>query len=212
MSAYRLVEDLYVLPTPAGAYHAVSSPEQDPPRRVLRRVLQETTTPLLRLQALREWSESDEGHALELLYRMQGLGWIEGFESPRASPTAALEDLLPQLLRPLSGSGKVLLADSQGFYLYATGFPHEVAEELSALSADLATLHERRRGLLHNNLGLETGAWALVDASGNSQVGFWPLHVGDQRFVLVIGGMPRLNQPQLTELIWTLSRRYAQMS
>jgi hypothetical protein len=28
---------------------------------------------------------------------------------------------------------------------------------------------------------------------GNSQVGFWPLYVGGQRFVRVIGGMPRLN-------------------
>jgi len=58
-------------------------------------------------------------------------------------------------------------------------------------------------------MGLETSAWALVDAAGNSRVGFWPLYVGKQRFVLVLGGVPRLNQPALTELIWALSKRYA---
>jgi hypothetical protein len=89
---------------------------------------------------------------------MQGLGWIEGCESPRSAPAAALEDLLPDLLLPLSGSGKALLADSQGFYLDSDGFPHEAAEELSALSADLATLHERRHSLLRNNMSLETSA------------------------------------------------------
>lgn len=209
MTGYRLMENLYVLPTPAGAYYAVCGLEQDLSRNLLRLLLQQQASPLLTLDALRQWTDTSEDEALELLYRVQGLGWLEGFESPHAAPAAALEEVLPDMLLPLSGSGKALLADSQGFYLASQGFPHETAEELSALSADLASLHERHRGLLKNNLNLQSSAWALVDAAGNSQVGCWPLYIGEQRFVLVIGGLPHLNQPTLTELIWTLSKRYA---
>ena len=145
---------------------------------------------------------------MELLYHAQNLGWVEGLKAPRHAPAGALEDIIPDLLPVLSNSGKVLLADGQGFYVSSQGFAHEAAEELSALSADIASLHDRHRGLLKNNLGLASGAWALIDAAGNSQVGFWPLFVGDQRFVLVAGGTPHFNQPALTQLVWALSTRY----
>ena len=150
----------------------------------------------------------DEGESLELLYHTQNLGWVEGVDQRQAAPTGALEDIVPNLLPALSGNGKALLADSQGFYVSSQGFTHEAAEELSALSADIASLHDRHQGLLGNNLRLGSSAWALIDAAGNSQVGFWPLFIGDQRFVLVVGGTPHFNQPALTTLVWTLSTRY----
>ena len=103
-----------------------------------------------------------------------------------------------------------MLADRQGFYLGTAGFTHETAEELSALSADLASLHQRHSGLLANNLGIGSGAWGVIDAAGNSQVGFWPLYVGEQRFALVLAGVPRMNQQALVNLIWILNQRYGQ--
>ncbi len=210
MTRYQIQENIYVLPSPAGAYYAVSRPEDEVPRRLLRCLLQQSTSPLLSVEGLRNWSGIDsDDNAMELLSHIQSLGWIEGSDTAIAPPEGRLEDTLPELLSPLSGNGKVLLADEQGFYLCARGFAHETAEELSALSADLATLHERHAGLLKNNLGLRSNAWAVVDAAGNSEVGFWPMYVGDQRFVLVVGGMPRLNQPAFIQLIWALSIRYA---
>jgi hypothetical protein len=144
-----------------------------------------------------------------LLYHLQALGWVEGFADAQPAPAGALEDVLPALLPPLSADGKALLADAQGFYVASTGFQHETAVELAALSADLASLYERHQGLLKRNMGLGSSTWALVDAAGNSQTGFWPLYIGDQRFVLIISGVPRLNQPALTDLIWAFSKRYA---
>ncbi len=209
-SQYQIEKDLYVLPSPAGAYYAVSRPEDEAARRLLRSLLQQLVSPLLSLDGLKSWSgiENDD-QVMELVGHIQSLGWVEGSDTPIEPPAGRLEDTLPDLLAPLSDNNKILLADEQGFYLCARGFAHETAEELSALSADLATLHERHAGLLKNNLGLRSNAWAVVDAAGNSEVGFWPMYVGDQRFVLVAGGMPRLNQPAFLQLIWALSIRYA---
>ena len=46
-------------------------------------------------------------------------------------------------------------------------------------------------------------------AAGHSQLGFWPLHVGCERFVLAIAGQPAFNRPQLVELVVHLHRRFA---
>ncbi len=210
MQSFNLVDNLYVYPTPGGAYHAISAAEQDPPRQFLRALLQHDTTPALTIESIKNWTGmSDTTQASELVHRAQQLLWIQGVQKPITCPDQPLEDILPSMLGSLTDDGKVLLSDSQGFYLAASGFPHEVAEELSALSADLASLNERRSGLLINNLGLGSGSWGLVDAAGCSKVGFWPLHIGKQRFVLVVSGIPRFNQPEFVNLVWTLSMRYA---
>ncbi|MBK1724607.1 hypothetical protein [Thiocystis violacea] len=207
---YRLLDRQFVLPTPAGAFYSVADPQPDPPRRLLQRLLSTESSHSLALDALIDWADAQsEDEALDLLYHLQTLGWIEGFTDPQTAPAGALEDVLPGLLEPLSAAGKALLADAQGFYVASAGFNHETAVELSAASADLASLYERHSGLLKRNMGLGTSAWALVDAAGNSQAGFWPLYIAEQRFVLIIGGVPHLNQPALTELIWALSKRYA---
>ena len=209
MSEFKLIDKLYISVSPAGAYYAVSEAADDPSRRLLRALLRQQSNPPLTLNGLKDWSEMEDAQdCLELLYHAQNLGWVEGLKEPGHAPTGALEDIVPDLLPVLSNSGKALLADSQGFYVCSRGFAHESAEELSALSADIASLHDRHRGLLNNNLGMGSSAWALIDAAGNSQVGFWPLFVGDQRFVLVVGGIPHFNQPALTKLVWALSTRY----
>lgn len=213
MGHYSLIEGLYLYPTPAGAYYAVSSVEKDRPRQFLRNILLQKQTPNLSLDMLQELTGlSDDEKCLELLHHCQKLGWIQGVDPAREYPTGALEDILPELLSSISENGKVLLASQEGFYLVASGFPHEVAEELSALSAEIFTVHDRRSGLLINNMGLASNAWAVVDVFGNSHVGFWPLFIGKNRFVIAISGMPHFNQPDFVSLIWALSIRYADKS
>ena len=58
--------------------------------------------------------------------------------------------------------------------------------------------------------GSSTSAWALVDMAGNSKVGFWPLFVGENRFVIALGGLPALQHPAMVELVWSLVNRYGQ--
>lgn len=210
MSNFSLNQGLYLYITPAGAYTAVSGTDVDKPRQFLRNLLLQRQTPALTIENLQKlmWHQ-DENKCLELLYQCQKLGWIQGIKSAEEFPSGALEDILPELLVTLSENGKILLADQQGFYLASQGFPHEVAEELSALSAEIATLHERRSGLLLHNLGLGSQAWSVVDLFGNSQIGFWPLFVGTNRFVVAVSGIPHFNQPEFVSLVWALTIRYA---
>jgi hypothetical protein len=176
----------------------------------LRALLLQEKTPALNLANLRKlMDQHEEAKCLELLHHCQKLGWVQGIDTALHYPQDALEDILPDLLSKISENGKVLLADSQGFYLSSHGFPHEVAEELSALSAEIATIHERRSGLLMNNMGLASNAWAVIDAYGNSQLGFWPLFIGNNRFVIAISGIPHFNHPEFVSLVWALSMRYA---
>ncbi|MEE9356956.1 hypothetical protein [Candidatus Vondammii sp. HM_W22] len=48
-----------------------------------------------------------------------------------------------------------------------------------------------------------------MDAAGNSQLGFWPLYFGEQRFVLALNGRPKFNQPAFRDMVWVLAQRYA---
>lgn len=210
MPGYRLADGLYLYPTPAGAYYAASSKDNDKPRQFIRALFQQPETPELSVGQLQHLTGGNDAEkCLELLYHCQKLGLVQGLDTKIESPAGTLEQLLPTLLSKISENGKVLLADNQGFYLANHGFVHEVAEELSALCAEIAIIHERRSGLLLNNLGIGSHAWAIVNAGGNSQVGFWPLLIGDTRFVIAILGVPHFNQPEFVELVWALSRRYA---
>ena len=209
MSHFELTDDLCISPTPGGAFYGILGPEQNPSRRLLVQLLSGDSSPALSLDALLAWTgQTDPDAALELLFHAQKIGWVEGYKERRDAPKGSLEEILPELLPLLSGSGKALIADGQGFYVCSQGFPDETAEELSALSADFASLHKRHRKLLTNNLSMTSSAWSIVDAAGNSQIGFWPLYIADQCFVLVIAGMPRLNQPALKTLIWVFVKRY----
>ncbi len=209
MKRFTLVENLYIHPTPGGCYHAFSTLGESVPKHLVRSLLKYPSSPDLTLENLKKWTEiSDDNQALSMLERLQEIGWVQGFHEPVQCIDKPLEEVLPDLLVTLGSQNKVLLADAQGFYLASSGFPHEVAEELSALSASLANMHERRSGLLMNNMGLNSSAWSLVDASGNSLLGFWPIYIANLRFVLAIGGMPRLNHPNFVNLVWMLNLRY----
>lgn len=210
MSGATLAEGLYIYLTPAGCYYAVSAVEVDPVRQFLRALLENEKTPRLNLENLQELMANDDSEkCLALLQKCQQLGWVQGLQEERKAPSGSLENMLPDFLSKISEDGKVLLADDQGFYLSSHGYPHEVAEEISALSAELNVIHERRAGLLMKNMGLNSHAWAIVNASGNSQLGFWPLFIGKTQFVIALSGMPHFKQSEFTSLVWLLSTRYA---
>lgn len=210
MATYKLEQGFYLYPTPAGAYYAIASSEADKSRQFLCTLLQQQQTVALNMLSLQQLMKTDnEESCLDLLYHCQRLGWIQGLNQPLDFPQEPLEKLLPGLLAKLSHSGKALLSDNEGFYLASSGFPHEVAEELSALSAEIAVVYNRRSGVLIKNLGLASSAWAVIDAAGNSKIGFWPIMIGAQRFHIVISGPPNFNQPEFVSLVWVLTMRYS---
>jgi hypothetical protein len=210
MSEYRLAEGLYLHPTPAGAYYSASSKEQDDVRQFLGTLLVQTESPSLDIKQLKHLMAMDNADDCHyLLHECQQLGFIQGVDKPLKSPVGTLEQILPSLLSKICQNDKALLADSEGFCLASHGFSQEVADELSVIGAEIATIHERRSGLLLKDLNLDSHAWALVNAPGNSQAGFWPLFIGDTRFLIAILGIPHFNQPEFVELVWALSTRYA---
>ncbi len=208
MSTFELNNNLYINVTPRGAYYAIQDSASDATRNVLIKLLQEDETPPLSIEVVEEITGLKDEDAFNFVDRIQSLGLISGQKESESAPDDNMEDILPELLGSLSESEKVLLAEHSGLYLGASGFPHEAAEELAAISANLSEVYQRHKGLLQGNLRFNQHAWGLIDAAGNSEVGFWPLYIGYNQFTLVIHGMPQLNRPGFKHLIWSLMKRY----
>ena len=208
MSQFTINDGLQISITPRGAYYAVQDSAEDVTRGILIKLLHKDTSLPLTNRTITELCEMEVEDASNLIHRMQTLGLISGQIEIEEAPARNLEDILPDLLGSLSDSKKVLLAEHSGLYLGASGFPHEAAEELAAISANLSEVYERHKRLLNGNLRFNQRAWGLIDAAGNSEVGFWPLYVGYNQFALVIHGMPQLNRPAFKRLVWLLMRRY----
>lgn len=208
MNSFTINDGLYINITPRGAYYAVQDDTKDVTRNVLIRLLKRNETPLLNSETIAELCGMNEEDGSNLIHRMQTLGLISGQQEVESAPDENFEDILTNLLGSLSESKKVLLAEHSGLYLGASGFPHEAAEELAAISANLSEVYQRHKGLLHGNLRFNQQAWGIIDAAGNAEVGFWPLYVGFNQFALVIHGMPQLNRPAFKKLVWSLMRRY----
>ena len=206
-------EDLYLSVTPGGSFYSVQDDSDGFGREFIKRLLTVDETPAFSLDVAQALSGlSDETETLEFVQLLQDAGFIAGQKNAEAAPSGSLESLLPGLLQSLSNDGRAVLAEGQGLYLGSSGFPHEAAEELAALSASLTAIYKRHKDVLKGNLGYSQRAWGLIDAAGNSEIGFWPLYIGKDRFTLIIGGMPQLNQSAFTQLIWALERRYGSNS
>ena len=210
MSEYELKSDAHVSVTPAGAFFAVSSKQRATSRALLFALMSQDITPTLSLDQVCEWARVDnEEEASELLFRMQNVGWIRGLRAARTAPSAHMERDMPALLKQLSMDERALLADSQGFFLSASGFTHEAAEALGALAADIGVLVSRHDGLIRGNLGVDSAAWSVVDAGGHSRIGFWPLYIGKHDFIVAVSGEPCFHRSAFLQLVWGLTRRYA---
>ncbi len=209
MANYQLVEEFYLLPTAAGAFHAVSSPDDEPLRKLLLSLLREETSAKVDGDSLAKWfGDDNQQYALEQLHQAQTLSLIQGYREPQKMPSLGVGQELHDLLPHLSSVGKVMLADWNGLSLSRCGINTETADILSALCADLIAVQNRHAERLEANLGLGTQGWAAVDAYGSSRIGAWPLYIGEQRFMLIIMGEPRLNQAEFITLLWVLINRY----
>jgi hypothetical protein len=102
--------------------------------------LSEQRTPQLKLAQLVEWCGISADDTLELLYRLQSLALLCAVTQPVKAPKGALEAVLVEHMRHLSGRGRVLLADNQGLCIAGCGFAHETTEELAGMSAALLGL------------------------------------------------------------------------
>lgn len=197
----------YFYVTPAGAFYATLSAEPEEMRALLLQLLSaDTAIPVVPgLMARLTGLNQDDAEAM--LDRLISGGMLELRAHPDEVATGALEQMLPKLIGPL-GEGKVLLADEQGFALAQKGFSAEEAEALAALAADLLLLHERHQRLTQVHLELFGCSWALVNSVGQSELGFWVINVGREKFLLVIEGMPYLNRHSFVDLASVLIRRY----
>lgn len=211
MNTFALNQGLYIHVTPRGAYFAVQDNADDPTRNILIALLLEEETPFLSIKNAEKITGIRGEDAFNFLYKMQTLGLISGEKESEMAPENSLETILPELLGSLSDSKKGLLAEHSGLYLGASGFPHEAAEELAAISANLSEVYQRHKKLLQDNLNFNQHAWGLIDATGKSEVGFWPLYIGYNQFTLVIHGIPQLNRVEFKLLIWSLVKRYGKL-
>jgi hypothetical protein len=202
------LQDKYILPTPAGAYYCISSRETEPAKQFLQKLMAEKETMQLDAETLDHLLKDETNNQQQLLQHIHKLKWLQGFDQAIQILPGTIEQALPEILQLLSSDGKALLADDQGLYLASTGFTHEAAEELSALSGDLSSLYVRHQGIIKGNLNIKSSAFSIVDAAGYSQLGFWPVYIGDLMFVLVISGAPRFDQVAFVNLIWSLHKRY----
>lgn len=208
MSELALTSSLYAQATPAGAYYALSGAKDESSRVLMRQVLVEGHLAPVTGELLQGWTGMDEERALHALHRLERLHFVYGAREATPPAEGSLEDELPKVLKELSETGKAILADDNGLYLASVGFMHEVSEEIAALAGDVLAMTDRHSLLLFNNLKVSSRAWAIADARGRGELSFFPLHVREASFVLIVGGLPRLDDEAFVNLARMLSLRY----
>lgn len=202
------IQNQFIQICPAGAFYATVGSEPDDARALLLQLLSSDVSLPFSEELVMELSDLEREEAQELFQKLQDKNFIQLVKNPSRVISESLEKALPELLAGLSSSGKVALADDHGFCLGSTGYESDHADALCALAADLSSLHERHRLLLNRDLTMMGESWGMLDPVGLSQVGFWVIHLGHQRFVLVIDQMPKLNQGNYVDLLSVLARRY----
>ena len=202
-----LVPGVHVVPTSIGAFHALTSKADGPAERLLRNLLRAPKAPTTDDADLPELAAvADAETAITVLALAQDAGWVEGVETPTELGEGPLGHHLPDLLAPLSDEGCAALVDDQGFLLASVGMAPAVEEELSVLAAEVVRLRQRRHTLEAS--AHPAPGWSLVDVHGVPSVALYPLSIGTHTFVLVLGGLPRLNRPAFALLASALCRRY----
>lgn len=199
----------YILPTPAGAYFLAQDNAKSWQKDVLKSLFSSKISVKLDTSNLKKIFNTNDTENLKYkIEQCQKQHLIQVVDTKIEAPSGNFEENLNTLIRHFSNKNKALLCDSQGLCIANNGFPSEMLEEISVLSADIAIMHKRRALNINKKLGLNSQAWSIVDASGNSCLGFWPLNINNEVFVLVIEGVPFFNQPEMVNLIWALYLRY----
>ena len=203
----------YLLPTPAGAYYLAQDNSKNWKKDLLRDLFLLEKTPELNNKTLTSlFNTSDTENLAYKVDECQKLALIQIVDEEISAPGGEFEENLNKLVYLFSKKQKALLSDSHGFCIANNGFPIEMSEEISVLSADIAIMHKRRALNINKKLGLSSQAWSIVDASGNSNLGFWPLNINEEVFVLTIEGVPFFNQPAMVKLIWILFLRFGKIN
>lgn len=196
------IDDCFVTVTPAGCYYAVESSDPTIARQLLHRILGSSASP-----PLSQYEGLDRDSVLEL----QSSGFVTFSEQQETLPEGNLTRLLPQVLPALSELERVVLTESlQGLYLDYSGVNQEEAEELAVIAAGFRELSEKRSTLIEGQLSITSRAFGILDPAGNSEIGFWPIHVSDNVFTLIVVGIPRFNTTHFCTLVWALIERYGQ--
>ncbi len=199
----------FIALTPIGAYYAVNSRKDSSLHRLLRYLLTMPTTPQLDEQTLQECSKYTQIVDILAIVKQAIKNRLIMTSSQATSISeTALETVLPKLFSELADKGKILLADDQGLCLGQIGFDINASEQLAALSADIAIVQQRHETALKdiNEFG---NIWGMINPINKHQVSFWPIFIGNHRFVLVLAQKMSLNQLAFTRLIQILSIRYA---
>ncbi len=199
----------FITLTPIGAYYAINSREDSPLHRLLRYLLKLPVTPRLDEKTLQECSKHTQIIDILVLVKQAIKSRLMMISSQATSISeTALETVLPKLFSELANDGKFLLADDQGLCLGQIGFDINAGEQLAALSADIAIIQQRHEAAL-KDLNEFGNIWGMINPINKHQVSFWPIFIGNHRFVLVLAQKMSLNQPAFTRLIQILSIRYA---
>lgn len=202
------------MPTYDGAYYLAQDNAKSWQKNVLRKLFSLEKSPELNSNTLKNIFEievnnkEDRDYLKNKIKEFQKLQLLQLVDSVVIAPQGDIEKNLIDLIQIFSKQGNVLLSDSHGFCIANHGFSEDMSEEISALSADIAIMHKRRATDINEKLGLNSQAWSIVDSSGKSCLGFWPLNIDDEVFVLTIEGTPVFNQPATVSLVWMLYLRY----
>ena len=194
----------------SGAYYATLSDEPDESRALLLQLLLADASYPYSDELIMELTGQDKESASQLFKALMERGFVELSTKPIVLINQSIERTLPELLPRLSSDEKVILADDQGFCLGNVGYDEAYAEQLAALSADVISMHQRHKNVLNQELGLMGESWAMVDPLGQSQLGFWVFQFASKRFVLLLEGIPKFNDPAFIYLVGALARRYYQ--
>lgn len=209
MKKKPLAGDKFLLPSAAGAYHLLCYPSQTPAARLFSSILAQKETRVISAEEAKQIMKLDSEEAFAtVMHDIFASGWLEEHDVALRLPDDPLEELLPQLLTVLSTTGHTFLSDSHGFPLFSSGFSRDDEEALSVMTAEFSTIYEKHRAVIQDNIDSPTQAWGMIDVTGQSNMGIYPITIGHQSFNLLVQGRPRLDHPNFVILAWLLYSRY----
>ena len=204
-------KNMFMEVTSAGVFHLVCTPEMNDIKKVLFNILSYGFREELSIEIImRVTGAGSVEDALGIIYKLQRIGYIKGSTSVAVQNFGDADNMLTVMLGRLSSIGKAVLADGDGMYVASSGLTHESAEELAGFSVECINLYQKHIRLMVNNLRIGSSAFALVNPSGRSEIGVWPVYIEHLRFALIIEGLPRLQHEDFVNMIRLLYSRYSE--
>ncbi len=201
--------DKHLFPTASGAYYAACQPDRTPVALWFTEMLRNPHTSKMSLTKIKATMHiQSQAECASLLEDIIAVGWLEEHDHKLYAPEGKISEIAPNLLAALSSTGRGLLVDDQGFCLVSVGFDADDIDELAAMSVRFGALIHQYRATLKRQTTVSTESWGLIDVAGHNQIGVWPIFLNKRRFSLVLQGIPQLNDPSFTQLIWALYSRY----